>query len=104
MNTQKYTLTNGIESNKAHPDTFWIPSDEDKDLLEIGDACKLIFEPDNEEQLTERMWVNITEINGDEFVGELDNDPVSLKMKLGELVKFNRDNIIDIYFYSKEQA
>jgi uncharacterized protein YegJ (DUF2314 family) len=101
MNTQKYTLTNGIESNKAYPNTFWIPSDEDKDLLDIGDACKLIFEPDNEEQLTERMWVNIIEINGDEFVGELDNNPVSLNMKPGDLVKFHRDAIVDICFEDK---
>lgn len=47
------------------------------------------------------MWVKITNINGDNFTGILDNDPYCLKsVKCGDEIIFKTENIIDTYLNS----
>ena len=97
---QAYRLTDGIERNRARPDTFHVPSDETKARLQPGDFVKLGFDamPPPEQSLRgERMWVIITERNGDSFVGELNNVPFVLTdLQLGERVEFEARHILDI--------
>jgi len=43
------------------------------------------------------MWVEITEINGNNFIGILTNEPVYIKgIKIDDTVKFSRSNIATI--------
>lgn len=90
-----YTLLDGVKQNSLHPETFEIPSKEEIQQLTIGDVVKLGFE--KKDDMTERMWVIITHISGDQFEGKLDNDPVIIDIKIGDKVEFKAKNIIGIY-------
>ncbi|WP_297204001.1 DUF2314 domain-containing protein [uncultured Brachyspira sp.] len=90
----KYYLENAFELNKEYPDTFKIPSKKEINSLKTDDYVKLIFTEEN--AVPERMWVKITNINGDNFRGILDNDPYNLKsVKCGDEIVFKTENIID---------
>ena len=89
-----YTLIDGIDRNQKNPNTFQIPSKQDKSNLKVGDHVKLGFE---DVEGTERMWVKINHISGDHFVGFLDNDPSFLKsIRHKDLVEFNSKHILSI--------
>jgi hypothetical protein len=89
-----YTLVDGIERNESHPKTFWIPSEDDKKSLVVGDMVKLGFL--DKKGNGERMWVLITEINKNFFKGTLANQPVLLKMAYDDKVSFESKHIIDL--------
>ncbi|WP_157151709.1 DUF2314 domain-containing protein [Brachyspira sp. SAP_772] len=96
----EYYLENAFELNKEYPDTFKIPSKKEIDSLKVNDLVKLIFveENDSSETIPERMWVKIIEINKDNFVGILDNNPYYIEsIKYGDEIVFKVENIIDIY-------
>ncbi|EOQ31128.1 DUF2185 domain-containing protein [Bacillus cereus group sp. RP37] len=91
-------LDNVYELNKGAPYTFYLPSSEVLEKLKVGDLVKLIFVSKNEEEdgfHGERMWVVITERNEKKFVGELDNDPYRLDLKIGDKISFGIENICD---------
>ncbi|PSL41044.1 hypothetical protein B0H99_103178 [Planomicrobium soli] len=91
-------LDNVYELNKEFPYTFQRPSEEVLSWLEIGDLVKLIFvanEAEEGEFGAERMWVEITEIDGSRFTGTLNNEPYSLPIEVGERVSFGYENICD---------
>ncbi|ADG71726.1 DUF2314 domain-containing protein [Brachyspira murdochii] len=95
----KFYLENAFELNKEYPDTFKIPPQKEIDSLKLDDYVKLIFTEEN--AVPERMWVKITNINGDNFTGILDNDPYCLKsVKCGDKIVFKTENIIDTYLNS----
>lgn len=67
------------------------------DILKVGKGTfvKLVF---SEGEKSERMWVRVTQKEGSDFEGILDNDPYQLiSIKCGDLVKFKADNIINIF-------
>lgn len=85
---------------KKHKDTFYKPSQQETDLLEVGDLVKLIIEGDciDQNPISERMWVKITEIKGGEFKGELDNFPFYIDdLMPGDFISFGHKHIINIY-------
>ncbi|MCH4566290.1 DUF2185 domain-containing protein [Bacillus sp. ES1-5] len=91
-------LDNVYEINKEAPYTFYLPSSEVLEKLKVGDLVKLIFVSKNEKEdgfHGERMWVVITERNEKMFVGELDNDPYHLDLKIGDKISFGIENICD---------
>lgn len=96
-------LEDARELAEAAPYTFYVPSPEVIAALQPGDEVKLIFRcdeeyPEDEEEdlAVERMWVRITEIDGDDFRGELDNDPVAIpELEAGEEIEFASYHIID---------
>lgn len=90
----KYTLVNGIELNESHPKTFWIPSEEDKNSLIVGDMVKLGFL--DKQGAGERMWVEITEKHENSFKGTLQNTPLWIKVTYGDEVSFESKHIIDL--------
>lgn len=72
-----------------------IPSPSELEGLEVGDYAKLIFIFNGEKR--ERMWVRITENAFPFFKGVLDNEPIhSSDLKLGELIEFEAQNVVDI--------
>jgi hypothetical protein len=99
--TYDFTLENVIDEHNANPRTFRIPSKKEIYELEKGDLVKLIFllnESAEDGCEAERMWVNITEPNGDDFKGTLDNDPYYLKsIKCEDEISFKTENIATIY-------
>lgn len=89
-------LESGLVRHREAPDTFEIPSDEDKELLRPGDVAKLMW---SVRRLPgERMWVTIINRDGDHLVATLSNSPVFVHMEHGETVKFHIDDIIDFEF------
>jgi hypothetical protein len=108
LDSDFWRLRSAEESHLAHPDTFWIPPLHLRESLQRGQAAKLIFEIEGEEQdgavsvLAERMWVIVAEKIGDIFIGILDNRPVCLEpsndvyLRLGAEVPFRAEHVIDI--------
>ena len=91
-------LDNVYDLNKESPYTFYVPSSEVLDKLKVDDLVKLIFVTEKAEYdgyRGERMWVQITNINGERFKGKLDNEPQRLPLKIGDEISFGIENICD---------
>jgi hypothetical protein len=70
-----FELANADERAAEFPYTFFVPLLAERRNIGVGDHAKLAFEYlwETEEYDGERMWVEITEKNGDRFKGLLDN-------------------------------
>ena len=83
---------------KENKYTFYKPSREITRNLKVGNIVKLTFEFDSsnpEHPSAERMWVQITEINGEKFKGILDNHPFYLhELYAGDKISFEHRHII----------
>jgi len=96
-------LEDARELAETAPYTFYVPSPEVIAMLQPGDEVKLIFRydeeyPEDEEEdvAVEQMWVRITEIDGDDFRGELNNDPIVIPdLQAGDEIEFASYHIID---------
>lgn len=95
-------LESGVESSRDHPETFWIPSADEKAALRPGDDVRLMWSVRRSHG--ERMWVRITQRNGDEFTGTLENWPVMAYLRHGDLVRFQADHIIDYLSAEDEES
>jgi len=81
----KYRLVNVQQRNEQFPRTFHIPPQDY--VYEVGDMVKLIF---TDGAHNERMWVEITHMNGNSFEGVLRNDPAFLKdLSYDDEIRFN---------------
>jgi len=80
------------------PYSYYLPPQEHIDFLEVGDLAKMIFMPRPVGKYdAERMWVEITEVNLEDFKGTLTNDPDDMPMiKFSDPVTFKAHHIIDI--------
>jgi hypothetical protein len=87
-------LLNGVEMNKQNPNTFHIPSDEEKSNIEVGDVVKVV-----DTENSERFWVIVKEFISDELmVCEIDNELINNQpYSLGDKIFVTKDNIINIY-------
>lgn len=91
-----YELDNVAVIAQENPYSFYLPSSQVISQLKPGDHAKLMFLKETSDQFTERMWVQITSIDGDTFTGKLDNDPHWLKLiKCGDEVTFEACHIMD---------
>jgi uncharacterized protein YegJ (DUF2314 family) len=100
-----WQLDNVYERNKESPYTFYKPSKEVIDSLEVGDLVKLIFfvESDEDGYRGERMWVEIIERNGTNFVGKLENEPYRLKnLNSGQEIHFRTEHICETEYEDEE--
>ena len=99
MSQKSWNLDDAQKIADEFPYTFYKPSKKVVSLLEPGNQAKLIFEfesDDPEAPRAERMWVEITEVNVDGFVGYLDNHPAYIKdLKYKDRIVFQECNIID---------
>lgn len=97
-----YTLLDGEAQNRAHPDTFEIPSEAERTTLISGDWVKLSFQSTLEVPVPfnggERMWVKVTEVvDQGKYVGSLDNDPVIIQgLNCGDRVEFEAKHVISL--------
>lgn len=86
-------LVDGLAMNKEFPDTFHIPSQEEKDAVFVGMFVKLGFIG---KKGTERMWVQVISINDGEYEGTIANNPVVVRKKFGDVVDFKQKHILSI--------
>jgi hypothetical protein len=107
IETDFWELRSAEESHAKYGDKFWIPALEERQSLKRGQAARLIFdiEVDNEgkiEVVGERMWVIVKEKIGDTYIGILDNQPAcsafedDVYLCLGAEVPFLAEYIIAI--------
>ena len=79
-----WALESGEARHAAAPKSFWIPDRQHRESLRPGLGAKLIFSIQVEEDNgsisieTERMWVVVSEVVDDGYVGLLDNQPSCL--------------------------
>lgn len=91
----RWHLGSGVEMNRLYPDSFEIPSDEEKATLTAGMSAKLMFEM--RDGWNERMWVDVVEVRKRRIVGRLINQPVGLpRLSHGDTVKFKPEHVISI--------
>jgi hypothetical protein len=104
-----YELSNAEDMHSEHPETFYLPSEEERTNLLIDDTVKLIFqiavEPDERHapdgEFGERMWVQVKGKFGPYYVGTLDNNPITTTEQnniiYDDLVVFLPEHVIDIH-------
>jgi len=44
----------------------------------------------------ERLWIDVTNVEGKYYKGKTDNDPLYVDAKYGDEISFTRSNIFDI--------
>lgn len=107
IKTDYWELRSAEESHAKYGDKFWIPSREERQSLKRGQAARLMFdiEADNAGELEvsgERMWVIVSEVIGDTYIGILDNQPVCVDpdddfyLQFGAEVPFQAKHVIDV--------
>ena len=103
-----WALISGEDRHCSAPDTFWIPPIENRQGLKFGDAAKLIFEIEAEDECGqvsreyERMWVVVSEVRPQYIIGRLTNTPMVCNENSGFYlmqdveVPFLPEHVIDI--------
>ena len=110
-----WELRSGVASAESYPETFQIPSSEERSSIGVGDIVKLHFsvaaegedDPDETVVLSERMWVIVKGITAPYLWGVLDNVPSwstdeveeeeKFDLKLGSEVVFLPEHILSIH-------
>jgi len=103
-----WQLRSGEKSHEENPDSFWMPELEERKSLKIGDAAKLIFDIESEDEEGkvhvegERIYVIVSEIIDDFYIGILDSQPATFEVTdetylcFGAEIPFKAEHIIDI--------
>src|SRR5579862_5678282 len=100
-----WELVSAEDCNAAHPNTFHIPTREQREKLATGDGAKLLFEIENREngrvtgRGVERMWVIVKARNDGGYIGVLDSDPVTaenLQVRKGDVIAFGPEHVAAI--------
>jgi hypothetical protein len=63
----RWHLNSGVKLNREHPETFWIPDEEEKRAIVPGVLVKLMFTTTDfwgRRNWGERMWVYVVEVGG----------------------------------------
>jgi hypothetical protein len=91
----RWHLISGVSRNRAFPETFWIPSIEEKELIRPGVYVKLGFEL--KDGFGERMWVQVTAVGRRYAVGRLCNEPCGIpRLYPGTMIRFRSDHVIGL--------
>jgi hypothetical protein len=103
LDTDNWELENAVQRHLSAPSTFWIPSEDARRNLKVGQAAKLIFkirvfdDAGNPEVVTERMWVYVTRRRGDLYEGRLQSQAeATLDFRPGTQVRFLAEHVCDI--------
>lgn len=97
----RWKLGDGDKKNREHPETFWVPSPQEKAQIEPGDLVKVMFEPrlfpPGADRIGERMWVRVTKVGRRRLEGWLDNDPICFpRLEWRDTIKFELKHVVDI--------
>ena len=104
-----YELLSGLAQNHRTPNTFYMPSEKNRQSLQKNDYAKLIFnikvekDPSDIEDdgvFGERMWVMVTSRTGPYYIGVLSNIPITSGeqecLSIDDEVIFLPEHVIDI--------
>jgi hypothetical protein len=98
-----FLLEHAIKMVELYPQSFSIPTAEQRYGLREGDVVKLSFRfvaPDEmpQDYDIERMWVVVQRREADHWIGRLDNDPrFHSGIRSGHEFHFHSDHVIDIW-------
>jgi hypothetical protein len=102
--------------HERYPNTFWIPTLEERQKVECGQSVKLLFNiqlEDDDGKIShqvERMWLIVSEKIGEYYIGILDNQPASFiasdddYLCFGAEIPFLAEHIADIGDSPKEYS
>lgn len=93
---KRYIIRDPRPMREANPWTFYIPCEARTAAVASGDFVQVVFDPAEEGNTTERMWIEVTGCNDNTLIGTLANQPNFLPMSYGEEVAFERHAIIAI--------
>ena len=109
IDLDEYELLSGLAQHHRTPNTFYIPNESDRQVLNEGDSVKLMFnikidedpsDPENDGFFCERMWVMVTGRNGPYYTGVLSSFPMTADEKgslsIDDEVIFLPEHVIDI--------
>lgn len=109
MDLDEYELLSGLAQHHRTPDIFYMPEENDRQVLGEGDFVKLMFnikidedlnDPENDGFFCERMWVIVTGRNGPYYTGLLSNVPITSdeqkSLSIDDEVIFLPEHVIDI--------
>ena len=102
----KYEIDDPRPIKADAPYTFFLPSEDRLNALEVGDTVKIVIRsiPSGVDYEAERMWLEIISIDGDNIVGSLDNKPFDMpQLKPEDIVNFKRFHIIDYQWKNSEK-
>lgn len=92
-----FKLQNVEVQHRKHPDSFEIAPRRARAQLRPYDLAKVILLLDPPPPFgpkAERLWVMVTRIEADgRYVGKLDNEPVLVRAKLGDEIRFGPEHI-----------
>ncbi len=109
INRNFWELASGETQHAQNPETFWLPDRALREHLKRGDAAKLLFDIEAEDEDSgkimvgrERMWVIVAEKVGDIYIGVLDNEPAAIEpgcgayLESGAEIPFTAEHVIEI--------
>ena len=82
-------FVNAQEQHKKYPNTFSIPSDEELNNVKVDDFVKVCLN-------SERFWIKVVNITGDDIIGEVSNCLLFNDLELGEKLTVKKYNILSI--------
>ncbi len=85
------TLIDGVALNQSNPETFQIPTDEEKANIKPGDSVKIGI-ADHDEQ----FWVTIETVAEEHFFGRVDNHLLTDEISFGETITFQKRHVLTI--------
>jgi hypothetical protein len=96
----RWWLADAEEEARRHPEAFFIPPLERRQVLEPGDSVRLIFRfsPRGEEDPSaERMWVLVAGVDARGYAGYLTNQPHAIKgLNARDVIAFGPHHIASI--------
>lgn len=92
------TLIDGEERAKSSPETFSIPSEDERWGLRVGDFAKIGLSSENG---GERFWVKISNVRDSEseeciYTGLVNNDLIVFAIPFGSPVEFDPCHVLSI--------
>jgi hypothetical protein len=103
LETDNWELESAVQRHLSAPSTFWIPPEDERRNLRVGQAAKLIFKirvldkAGNAEVVTERMWVYVTSRRAAVYEGRLQSQAEATSdFRPGTQVRFLAEHVCDI--------
>lgn len=98
-----WAIESAEERHARSPETFEIPSLEERTSLRVGSGAKLLFwvldrAGDQVAPQCERMWVVVESVEDEEYVGVLASSPASsdAAVRRGSHVRFQPEHVCDL--------
>ena len=98
-------LESAEERHRTHPESFFIPSREEREGLGEGRSVQLLFRSTDPEPHTERMWVTVESGDRSGYAGTLQNRPERLGgLAPGDPVAFDPEHVATILYSRQEMG